>query len=168
MERIPDMMTSYLKTPLLIMSNDGVRILNRPLQDEVPKLDNLVELVVFTPRGSFVADPDFGFEYWNHEYTNVYLRDFSNGQKTIATEVTRKVCEDSIRKSIASYVPTLKHVDVEMQLLELSNSKQSKRKTSSKYEVIVEVKGELDNGLGTMRPYSKTIRFLMEPTAKTI
>ena len=168
MERVPDMMTSYLKTPLQIMNNDGVRILNRPLLDEVFMLDNMVELVVFTPRGSFAADPDFGFEFWNHEYTNVYLRDFSNGQKTLTTEITRQACEDSIRISLDSYLPTLKHVDVKMQLLELTSIKQNKIKTNSKYEVIVEVKGELDNGLGTLRPYLKTVRFLMEPTAKDI
>ena len=162
------MTTKYMKTPLQIQNMDGMRILCRPLQDEMGKLDNLVELVVFTPRGSFAADPDFGFEYWNHEFSNIYLRDFSNGQKTKSTEVTRQACEESIRDSLSAYMPTLKHVDVKMQLVPLGISNQDLKPTSSKYEVIIDVHGELDNGLGTMRAYEKTISFLIEPTAKTI
>lgn len=154
-------MKYFLKSPLVIHNNDGVRVLNRPIQDDISRLDNLVELVVFTPRGSFVADPDFGFEYWNYEYVNVHFREFNNDQ-----DVTQQACKDSIRNSLYMYEPNLKHVEVSIQLAALTDSEQAKRKTWSKYEVIVHVKGELDNGLGTLRTYSKTIRFLMEPTAK--
>lgn len=156
----------YTKVPLKIQNNEGERSIDRPLMDYVARLDNLVELVVFTPRGSFAADPDFGFEYWNHEYSNVHFREFNNGQKTLSTEVTKQVCIDSVRNSLATYEPSLKHVDVMMELSALSSEEQARRKTKSKYEVVVQVKGDLDNGLGTIRTYSKTIRFLMEPTAK--
>ena len=159
-------MVSYIKAPLQIRNADGTLMIDRPLQNELSRLDNLVELIVFTPRGSFAADPDFGFEYWNHEYTNVHLRNFANGQRTLSTEVTRQECEDSIRNSLSSYEPSLKHVEVLMELSALDNNKPSGRKTNSKYEVRVTIEGMLADGLGTMQNYSKTIRFLMEPTAK--
>ena len=159
-------MTPYIKTPLQINGSEEERTLDRPLHDDIARLDNLVELVIFTPRGSFPADPDFGFEYWNHEYSNVHFREFNNEQKTLSTEVTRQACIDSVRDSLATYEPALKHVEVSVELSALSLESQLKRKTKSKYEVMVRVDGELDNGLGTMRPYSKTISFLMEPTVK--
>ena len=159
-------MISFLKTPLNILSLAGIRRLERTFEDEVERLDNLIELVVFTPRGSFTADPDFGSEYWNHEYTNVHLREFNNGQTDLSSEVTRQACEESIRNSLATYEPSLKQVDVAMELSVLTKREQSRRKTQSKYEVKVRVAGLLDAGLGTTRRYSKTVRFLMEPTVK--
>jgi hypothetical protein len=41
-----------------------------------------------------------------------------------------------------------------------------KRRIASKYEVNVVVEGRLDDGLGTMRPYRKTVMFLVEPTVR--
>ena len=161
-------MTSYIETPLLIHSLLGIRRLDRSLDGDVARLDNLIELVVFTPRGSFSADPDFGFEYWNHEFTNVHLREFNNGQTSLSTEVTRQACEESIRTRLAAYEPSLKQVEVEMELSALTRKEQSYRRTQSKYEVTVHVTGLLDGGLGTTQRYSKTVRFLMEPTVKTI
>lgn len=161
-------MALFFATPLKIRSLFGIRRLDRPLEDEVARLDNLIELIVFTPRGSFTADPDFGFEYWNHEYTNVHLREFNNGQVSLSADVTRQSCEDSIRNSLAAYEPSLKQVDVSMELSILSRAAQSRRKTQSKYEVRVRVAGLLDAGLGTTRRYSKTVRFLMEPTVKKV
>ena len=64
-------MMEYISTPLSI-SDDGQLV--RDVNERITMLDNLVELIVFTPRGSFEADPDFGFEYWNHEYSNVHMR----------------------------------------------------------------------------------------------
>ena len=63
---------SFISTPL-VFRHSGASIL-RDINDRITMLDNLVELVVFTPRGSFTADPDFGFEYWNHEYSRMRSR----------------------------------------------------------------------------------------------
>lgn len=156
----------FHKVPLHINKEGGsLRIERMPL-DAVERLDNLAELVVFTPRGSFVGDPDFGFEYWNHEYANVNFREFNNGQETLGNEVTRRTCEDSIRDSIRAYEPSLKHIEVTMELQTITPSEQTMRKSKSKYEVVVQIEGELDCGLGTTREYTKTIRFFMEPTVK--
>ena len=55
---------SFISTPVTYIE-PSLRLV-RNIEDHITKLDNLVELIVFTPRGSFAADPDFGFEYWSH------------------------------------------------------------------------------------------------------
>lgn len=144
----------------------------RNIEDRLAMLDNLVELIVFTPRGSFEADPDFGFEYWNHEYSNVHYREFNTNQGGLLNqgglknEVTRKECEESIRISLATYEPMLKQVTVSIQLDSAMAKQRRKRRIASKYEVNVIVEGKLDDGLGTMRPYRKNVVFLVEPTVR--
>jgi hypothetical protein len=133
-------------------------------------LDNLVELIVFTPRGDFEADPDFGFEYWNHEFSNVHYREFNASQGTKTTslynEVTKKECEDSIKQSLAAYEPMLKNVTVNIELNSASEKQRRKRRVASKYAVNVIVEGGIDDGLGVLRPYRKVVVFLVEPTVK--
>jgi len=160
---------SFISTPL-VFQQEGASIL-RDIDDHIRMLDNLVELVVFTPRGSFAADPDFGFEYWNHEYSNVHYREFNNSQmgklmKGLQNEVTKKECEDSIRNSLATYEPMLKNVSVSIMLDSAENKQVRRKKAASKYEVSVVVEGQLDDGLGTRQPYSKSVVFLIEPTVK--
>jgi len=137
----------------------------------IQMLDKLVELIVFTPRGSFDADPDFGFEYWNHEYSNVRFRDFNNDhigglRNGLGSDVTKRECQDSILRSLASYCSVLKHVDVQIELGAADEKSWRKGRVLSKYYVTVRVSGLLDDGLGTTSPYSKDVAFLMEPTAK--
>lgn len=160
---------SFISTPLVFQQN-GASIL-RDIDDHIRMLDNLVELIVFTPRGSFAADPDFGFEYWNHEYSNVHYREFNNSQlgkltKGLQNEVTKKECEDSILNSLATYEPMLKNVTVSIVLDTAENKQIRRKKTASKYEVNVVVEGQLDDGLGTLQPYRKSVVFLVEPTVK--
>ena len=69
----------YICTPIAFNKEDSTVTITKDIEDKILMLDNLIELIVFTPRGSFSADPDFGFEYWNHEYSNVHNRDFNNG-----------------------------------------------------------------------------------------
>lgn len=160
----------FISTPLVFI-NDGSQML-RNIEDRITMLDNLVELIVFTPRGSFEADPDFGFEYWNHEYSNVHYREFNTNQGGILVqgglknEVTRKECEESIRTSLATYEPMLKQVSVSIQLDSAVAKQRRKRRIASKYEVNVIVEGKLDDGLGTMQPYRKSVVFLVEPTVR--
>lgn len=160
-------MNRYIKTPLRIVRKEGSAGIVRSITDVMAMYDNLVELVVFTPRGSFGGDPDFGFEYWNHEYTNINFRDFNNGQKMSFNEVTRQVCEESVRQSILAYGPDLKQIGVSLELRALNDSEQRARRTFSRYEVVVNVSGVLNNGLGTTEDYHKCVKFLMEPVAKT-
>lgn len=161
----------YSSTPLTFKNSDtGIGIV-RDIQERITMLDNLVELIVFTPRGSFNGDPDFGFEYWNHEYSNVHYREFNNEQTGSSSgglynEITKKECQDSIRQSLSTYAPQLKQVLVSMELNSAEVEKQRKKKVPSKYVVTITVEGIIDDGLGTTCKYEKNVVFLIEPTAK--
>lgn len=163
-------MIDYLKIPLEYKQSDDVL---HPLRQDVEKtqmLDNFIELIVFTPRGSFLADPDFGFEYWNHEYSNIHYRDFNNNHTNIwglNNEVTRKECEDSIKRSMEKCGLHLKNINVSIELNSTSTDKYLlRRKVFSKYEVSVRVWCDIIDGFGVDKPYSKKVVFLVEPTLK--
>lgn len=160
----------FIKTPLRYQDDSKIV---RDIADRVVMIDNFIELVVFSPRGSFAADPDFGFEYWNHEYSNVHFRDFNDGQNTtfvngMYNEVSQKECKESIEKSLQTYVPELKQVNVLIELNSVKGDGGTSKRVSSKYEVTIKVSGMLDDGLGIFQPYRKDISFLMEPTVKRI
>lgn len=164
----------FVSTPIDFNRTKSSISINRSIDDVILMLDNLVELIVFSPKGSFAADPDFGFEYWNHEYSNIHYRDFNNnhtgmGYYGLSNDVTRKECQESIKKSLETYEPQLKHVDVSIELDSIDKDKQiKKKKVFSKYEVSVRVTGILDDGLGMVRKYEKKVMFFMEPTVKQI
>lgn len=163
----------YIKSPIEFVESEGLPLtIKRELDDRIKMLDNLVELIVYTPRGSLSADPDFGFEYWNYEYSNVHSYSFNNGYQSVGimglhTDSTKLECESSIRRSLRTYGPCLKNVDVSISLKYADNEKLDLgKKAYSKYEVIVRVMGVLEDGLGTLKPYEKKVSFLMEPTVK--
>lgn len=162
---------NYLKTPLAFNNTDSKSQLVRTIEDRIKMLDNLVDLIIFTPRGSFDADPDFGFEYWNHEYSNIHYREF-NSEHTgysgngLNDEVTKEECKKSICQSLESYEPQLKDVNVSIEINAAEVEKQRRKKVLSKYVVTISVEGIIDDGLGTTTPYKKDVVFLMEPTAK--
>lgn len=161
---------NYVSTPFSYQERDSFLSLDRDLKSEVELLDSLIELVVFTPRGSFAADPDFGFEYWNHEYSNIHYRPFNNGQVGMAggkpyQEITKLECQASIKRSLETYAPQLQRVSVSIELDAALNEKRHRRKVQSKHLVSVRVEGDLNDGIGTNH-YKKDITFLMEPTAK--
>ncbi len=166
-------MMRFVKTPLSFKDTDKSIELERNIEELISKLDNLVELIVFTPRGSFNADPDFGFEYWNHEYSNVNYREFNNGQSgmmsaDVYNDITKKECQESIRQSLAAYAPELKQVFISMELNTAGTDMQKGRKVQSKYIVTIKVEGTIDDGLGTTCNYHKDVKFLIEPTLKRI
>lgn len=162
---------AFIKTPLTYEDNTG--IIARTLEERVAMIDNFIDLIVFSPKGSFIADDDFGFEYWNHEYSNVHFRSFNHGQNGtysngLYNEVTLKECKESIEKSLCIYEPQLKQVNVSIELGSIKKGNESNHKLLSKYEVTIIIIGVLDDGLGTIAPYKKEISFLMEPTVKRI
>ena len=162
---------NYIATPIDIALDGGKTHLSRPIDEHRGMLDNLVELIVFTPRGSFGADPDFGFEYWNHEFSNVQYRAFNNDQsigmsKNMLNEITREECHESIRRSLHTYAPQLKNVVVDMKLEATDSDRLIHLHIQSKYVVNITVRGELDDGAGTTTQYEKKVNFLIEPTLK--
>ena len=157
-----------IEAEMLDKISDDRLIIDRPLEKQATMLDNLVELIVYTRRGAFDADPDFGFEYWNHEYANVDDTAFNNnntGREEPGSEGAKMRCEDSIRQSLASYAPWLKNVVVNMSLSSGDRLSKGERKVYSRHTVHVIVAGLLDDGIGT-QPYRKDIEFLMEPAAR--
>lgn len=161
----------FISTPFDYGKTQPELVVKRDIETEAAMIDNLLELIVFTPRGSFLADPDFGFEYWNHEYTNIQYRTFNSGQSgllggTTTQSVTKAECQDSIRQSLSMYAPQLTNVDVTVELNPATdNEHQRGKKVQSKHLVRVRVEGEIGDGIGTQH-YTKDIAFLMEPTAK--
>lgn len=147
-------------------------ILEQETGDIEQSIDSILDLIVFTPKGTFIADPDFGFEYWNHEFSNINVREFNNNYLGMVSntkslnEISRKQCENSLKESIIYYEPRLKHPDVKVELD--INNKKSRRSIPSKYEMKIQITGSLDDGLGIMRPYEKRISFMVEPIAKKI
>lgn len=162
---------NYIRTPLSFQIS-GQRIdLDRSIEEKISRLDNLVELIIYTPRGNFSADPDFGFEFWNHEFSNIRQREFNNdhtglASEMIVNEVTKKECEDSVRNSLATYEPMLKQVLVRMELNIVEPEKKIQKKVWNKFIVKVYVDGSIEDGLGTTTRYEKVVSFLMEPTVK--
>jgi hypothetical protein len=162
---------NFISSPLAYQNAQANLIIQRNLRSEIEHLDNLIELIAFTPRGSFIADPEFGFEYWNHEYSNIQYRTFNSGQggmlgdKT-GQEVTKLECQESIRQSLQTYAPQLTRVNVAVELnaAQYTDNGQ-KKKVQSKHLVSIVVEGEFDSGVGTSK-YKKKVEFLMEPTAK--
>lgn len=135
-------------------------------------IDSILELIVFTPKGSYCADPEFGFDYWNYEFSNINVREFNNNYigmmsntKTL-NEVSRKQCEASLKESILSYEPRLHQPDVKVELD--INSKLNNRNMQSKYEMHIIISGLIDDGLGVTRPYEKRISFMVEPIAHKV
>ncbi len=162
---------NFIRTPLSFQASGSRIELVRNIEEKISRLDNLVELIVFTPRGNFSADPDFGFEFWNHEFSNIRQREFNNdhtgfSSDTVVNEVTKKECEDSVRQSLATYEPLLKQVLVRMELNIVEPEKQIQKKVRNKFLVKVVVEGSIEDGLGTSTRYEKEVSFLMEPMAK--
>lgn len=154
----------FIKVPITYTNSKSAE-LRREQNDKTSMLDNLIELIVFTPRGSFLGDSDFGFEYWNHEYVNVNFTDFNNGQNEafcngLYNEITRKKCQEGIKRSIEAYDVLLTQINVSVELHTIDTKQ--RKKIASKFQVVIIVTGMLDE----FTPYRKEISFLMEPTVK--
>lgn len=162
-------MKAFTSIPLAIILSD-----TPVLEKETGELENcinsILDLIVFTPKGTFCADPEFGFEYWNHEFSNINVREFNNSYLGMVADtgslndVSRRQCELSLKESISAYEPRLINPEVKIEL-EI-NDKIRKRKTQSKYEMHILISGSIDDGLGIVRPFEKRISFMVEPTTK--
>lgn len=164
-------MTSYTAIPLSINLSQSPQ-LEHDSGDLDSCINNILELIVFTPKGTFSADPEFGFEYWNHEFSNINVREFNNSymgmvsDSQLLNDVSRRQCECSLRESIIAYEPRLLDPEVKIEL-EINNKIRT-RKSQSKYEMRILINGSIDVGLGIARPFEKRISFMVEPTAKKI
>ena len=96
-------MSDYTAIPLSIKF-DRQSILEKESGDIEQCIGSILELIVFTPKGSFSADPEFGFEYWNHEFSNINVREFNNSYMGMMAntqslnEISRKQCEHRLQR----------------------------------------------------------------------
>lgn len=147
-------------------------VIGQDTGDIEKSIGNILDLIVFTPKGTFIADPDFGFEYWNHEFSNINVREFNNNYLGMVPDVrslndiSRRQCEISLKESILSYEPRLRQPEVGIDL-EINHEK-SRKSMPSKYGMRILITGFLDDGLGITRPYEKRISFMVEPVARKL
>lgn len=164
-------MTSFTSIPLSV-DTSGFPTLENENGELESCIHCILDLIVFTVKGSFLADPEFGFEFWNHEFSNIDVREFNNSYMGMMSDaqalndVTKRQCEMSLRDSILAYEPRLINPEVRMEL-EI-NDKVKSRRSQSKYEMKILINGSIDDGLGVLRPFEKRISFMVEPTAKKI
>lgn len=164
-------MPSYTFIPLSV-NLSAAEVLERGNGELEQCINNVLDLIVFTPKGTFSADPEFGFEYWNHEFSNVNVREFNNsyigmmGDAHPLNDVSRRQCELSLKESIIEYEPRLINPEVQIEL-EINDKIRMKR-SQSKYEMKIIISGFIDDGLGIARPFEKRISFMVEPTVKKI
>ena len=158
---------NFINIPLSI-AFDKSPVIEREGGDIEMSIDNILDLIIFTPKGSFDADPEFGFEYWNHEFSNINVREFNNNYLGLMSgvskgdNISRKQCEESIRESILTYEPRLQQPEVKVELDESTSNYQVGNKRP-KYEMHVVITGAIDIGLGISRQYEKRVSFMVEP-----
>lgn len=161
-------MNGYIGTPVYFVREGDALIIKKSIRELISRLDNFLELIVFTRKGSFPSDPDFGFEYWNYEYSNAHYKSNPKGNNIGFADIKLKEdCQDSIRKSLETYEPMLTGVTVSVELrdvIEMSGA----ASYMSKYQVCVTVNGTIEDGLGTRCDYNRQMAFDMEPTARKL
>ena len=154
----------------LIIRTEPAMFLEREEVLVEDSIDSILDLIVFTPKGSFSADPEFGFEYWNYEFSNVNVREFNNSYLGMLPDsgknqgISRKECEASLRESILVYEPRLHKPDVKVEID--INGNYGRKSNYSKYEMKILITGLIDDGLGVSRAYEKRIAFIVEPIAR--
>lgn len=159
----------YIDMPLCVQ-DVGSGVLTRSRASVDKNIEDMLDLIVFTPKGSFSADPDFGFEYWNHEFSNVDVRRFNDSylegshDASSVDGISRKQCERSLVESIIAYEPRLQSPGVKIELD--VNGSPRRRKVQPKYEMRIIISGSIDDGLGICRPYEKKISFMVEPVIR--
>ena len=137
-------------------------------------IDSFLELVVFTPKGSFKPDSDFGFEFWSNEFQNFVIKNFNSrtsdanllnnrGEKT-----NKEACEKGLKKCIELYETRLKNVRIEMNLDQNDVGKQGHNTgiNEIKYDVHLKISGEMAIDQFVSENYTKEIRFSVGPVIR--
>lgn len=163
----------YISTPLTFQHSESGVIVERNIAERIAMMDNLVELIVFTAKGNFNADPDFGLEYWNHEYANISDTQFNNniGRNEYNRLSIKEQCEASIAESMLEYAPDklkIRDIHVVMNMKDDEPSLHGRRKSYSHHEVVIFISAKLDDGMGTAYDYTREVSFMVEPTVRRV
>lgn len=164
---------NFISSPIHFTTSERSVGIARDIEERITMMDNLVELIAFTPRGSFNADPDFGMEFWNQEYSNVNDEQFNNnntGRDEYHPESLKERCEMCIAESLMAYAPEslqVRDIKVLMNLQDTGANHHGSHKVYSHHEVVLFISAKLDDGLGTTCDYSRELSFMVEPTMRS-
>lgn len=161
----------FISAPIDFVSADGVLTPERRIDNPIAMMDNLIEMIALTPKGTFNADPDFGFEYWDPVFADVSAMQYNavSALDEYSRQGVKERCEASIAECVAEYAPAclrVRNVAVEMNLKDDRMQLIGHRKVYSHREVEVTISAKLDDGMGTTRDYTRSITFMMEPVLK--
>ena len=159
----------FYKSPLMINSENLTII--RELESIRASVDAFLELLVFTPKGGFKPDPDFGFEFWSNEFQNFVIKNFNNRTSDAnlinhkGENTDKESCEKGLKKNIEEYEPRLKNVRVNLTIVQnIAITKNDTSKANEiKYDVYIKVVGELTIDSLTTEDYVKDIQFAVGP-----
>jgi hypothetical protein len=114
-------------------------------------IDEFIDLLVFTHPGECVFFHDFGFAFWESQFSNISIEHLNN------SEYPKKEFEESLQRSISRYETRLEDVNVEVLLTNQDISPLVKKNT---FSVVVSVTGKTKTFPG--EPYHRTIIFASE------
>lgn len=127
----------------------------RKTSDLKESIDEFIELLVFTHPGECKFANDFGFNFWEYEFSNLSIDTFNN------TENPRRNFENNLKEAILKYEPRLSDVKVEVLL---SEENLLIKKTRIKFLVMIFIQGFI-KGI-QKEPYRKNLVFSMGPVIK--
>jgi hypothetical protein len=123
--------------------------------DEKTSIDQFLELIVFTHPGECKFAYDFGFSFWETEFSNISVDSFNSNENP------RKKFEENLKKTIVNFEPRLDNIKVD---IHLSQSETVIHKMKIKYLVTIKIQAVI-KGIQP-KPYQKTIAFSMGPVVK--
>lgn len=161
----------YISAPISFVSTGDSLSPERSINDSIAMLDNLIEMIALTPKGSFNADPDFGFEYWDPVFADVSAMQYNTatGLDEYSRQGIKERCEAGIAECVMAYAPASLRVSDVNVVMNLKDDKVriiGSRKVYFHREVELSVSAKIDDGMGTMRDYAREITFMMEPILK--
>ncbi|MFH1119809.1 MAG: GPW/gp25 family protein [Bacteroidota bacterium] len=118
-------------------------------------IDDFIDLLVFTHPGECKFAYDFGFSFWETEFSNLTVERFNN------SEYPRKRYEENLKETIQKYEPNL--TDVKVEIL-LSDDELMINRLKISFFVVIVVHGFI-KGI-RKEPYRKNIVFSLGPVIK--
>lgn len=125
------------------------------IDDVTESIDQFIDLLVFTHHGECRFQHDFGFSFWDNEFSNISIQDFNTREKP------KKDFEDDLKNVIETFETRLKNVQVEILLSEEDAHVQ---KSKIKFMVLISITGKIK--AIQSKPYKKQIVFSVGPVAK--
>ncbi len=164
-------MMKFISVPIKFIQSDIGLECERPIENFGKIIDNLVEMIALTPKGTFTADPDFGFEFWDPLYGDIdnYMLNTNPDKIEIRRHRSKELCEREFIECIINYAPpSIKFYEISAEI-SCKNDKIQLRdsgKFFSYREVTIAISAKIDGGMGTQQDYYHEVSFMMEPISR--